>query len=109
MHLVKRVDDGNIDTLVLCGFYRMAKDSNTGEITLQRKTMVISELHQPAWKWVKTAYTPKFTLQSCTSSWFIVFDAVLTHVLEALFQDIVKQGVTLVAMNNRSIKKKRQG
>ena len=109
MRLVKRVNDGNIDTLVLCGFYRIVKDGHTGAITLQRKTMVINESHQPTWEWVKTAYAPKFTLQSCTSSWFIVFEAVLTHVLEALFKDIVKQGVTLVAVNNRSTKKKKQG
>lgn len=96
MRLVERCDEGHWDTLVICSFFRLAKDKRTQVVKMQRKTLKFDKQGQPQCRWVKASYIPNFKMQKCKDSLLEQFKDAFCYALDAMFQDWVKQGVVII-------------
>ncbi len=92
--MVKREQTGRLDTLVLCGVVRLVKHVRTQKVSVQRRSLSLDAQGAPVWSWVRTTYVPSFVMQALGDSLAWRFRLVLEFAIEALFEDLKKQGIT---------------
>ncbi|EGQ8535749.1 PcfJ domain-containing protein [Vibrio parahaemolyticus] len=92
--MVKREQTGHLDTLVLCGVVRLVKHVRTQKVSVQRRSLSLDAQGAPVWSWVRTTYVPSFVMQALGDSLAWRFRLVLEFAIEALFEDLKKQGIT---------------
>ncbi|KGT34453.1 hypothetical protein HC02_17705 [Vibrio parahaemolyticus] len=101
MRMVERCDDKNLDTLVIFGLFRIAKNKRTQVIKMQRKTVHFDKKGQPQWRWVSASYVPELNMQNCRADSLVEFKEALSYALDALLQDLAKQGVVMVELSDK--------
>ncbi|ARR48118.1 hypothetical protein BTO19_23190 [Vibrio parahaemolyticus] len=101
MRMVERGGDKNLDTLVIFGLFRIAKNKQTKKIKMQRKTLRGDKQGRRQWHWVSASYVPKLNMQNCKSDALVEFKETLSYALDALFQDLAKQGVVAVELSDK--------
>lgn len=94
--MVKRKQDGELDTIVICGFFRIVKHKATQRVFMQRKSVRLDAKNNPEWSWVNTTYYPDFMLQSVQQNLVWRFRSVLEYTIKALLNDLAKQGVVSI-------------
>lgn len=92
--MVKREQAGHFDTLVLCGVVRIVKHARTQKVSVQRRSLSLDAQGAPVWSWVRTTYVPSFGMQALGDSLAWRFRKVLEFAIEALFEDLKKQGIS---------------
>ncbi|MCD1416877.1 PcfJ domain-containing protein [Vibrio parahaemolyticus] len=92
--MVKREQAGHLDTLVLCGVVRIVKHARTQKVSVQRRSLSLDAQGAPVWSWVRTTYVPSFGMQALGDSLAWRFRKVLEFAIEALFEDLKKQGIS---------------
>ncbi|WP_045494950.1 PcfJ domain-containing protein [Vibrio hyugaensis] len=102
--MVKREQDGNLDTLVLAGFFRLVKRPNQ-KVTLQRLSLLLDSQLTPTWSWVNCRYPLKFMMQSYQSALAWRFRSVLEFAIGAIVKDLEKQGVNALVVPVKTEKK----
>ncbi len=102
--MVKREQDGKLDTLVICGFFRIVKHETTQRVFMQRKCVQLDAKNNPLWSWVSTPYCPDFMLQSLQTNLGWRFRHVLEFVVKALLDDLAKQGVVSIETSVKGLR-----
>lgn len=95
--MVKREQDGVLDTLVLAGLFRLVKHPNQ-KVTMQRLSLTWEGEHHSHWSWVGCQYSPDFMMQSRQSSLAWRFYNILEYVIGALLTDLEKQGIQALSV-----------
>ncbi|CAK1798808.1 PcfJ domain-containing protein [Vibrio splendidus] len=102
--MVKREQDGALDTLVLAGLFRLVKHPNQ-KVTMQRLSLTWEGEHYPQWSWVGCQYLPDLMMQSFQSSLAGRFYNILEYVIGALLTDLEKQGIQALTVPVKAPKK----
>ena len=102
--MVKREQDGELDTLVLVGFLRIVKSANK-KVTVQRLSLQLDAKCNPTWSWVRCDYVPNLMMQSCQSSLAWRFRGALEYAIGALIADLKKQGIDTLTVPVKGKKK----
>ncbi|WP_299144480.1 hypothetical protein, partial [uncultured Vibrio sp.] len=102
--MVKREQDGALDTLVLAGLFRLVKHPNQ-KVTMQRLSLTWEGEHNPNSFWVGCQYSPGFMMQSRQDSLVWLFYNILEYVIGALLTDLEKQGIQALSVPVKAPKK----
>ncbi|WP_181027914.1 PcfJ domain-containing protein [Vibrio jasicida] len=101
--MVKREQDGHLDTLVLAGFFRLVKRPNQ-TVTLQRLSLQLDSALNSTWSWVNCRYSLEFMMQSYQSALAWRFRHVLEFAVGAIVKDLEKQGVSALVVPVKTVK-----